>query len=101
MGPASDTPATDTADALTELPDMNSDRLRTVCVALLGQLAKFEEEIDELDFDGFSALIDEQEVQCDVADKRSIFAMIDTDGGGTVRSSETPLNTNRQPHCQQ
>jgi TerC family integral membrane protein len=67
---------------------MNSDRLRTVCVALLGQLAKFEEEIDELDFDGFSALIDEQEVQCDVADKRSIFAMIDTDGGGTIDGNE-------------
>lgn len=84
MGPAS-ADAADSADALMELPDMDSPRVRTVCVALLGQLAKVEEDIDELDFDGFSALIDEQKVQCDIEDKRSIFAMLDTDGGGTVR----------------
>ena len=84
MGPAS-ADAADSADALMELPDMDSPRVRTVCVALLGQLAKIEEEMDEMDFDGFSQLIDDQEVQCSLQDKRGIFAMIDADGGGTVR----------------
>ena len=65
--------------------DMTSPRVRTVCVALLGQLTKLEEEIGELDFDGFSAFVDKLEVECDIEDKQSIFAMIDKDGGGTVR----------------
>ena len=66
-------------------PDMTSPRVRTVCVALLGQLTKLEEEIGELDFNGFSAFVDKLEVECDIEDKQSIFAMIDKDGGGTVR----------------
>ena len=71
-------------------PDMTSPRVRTVCVALLGQLTKLEEEIGELDFNGFSAFVDKLEVQCDIEDKQAIFAMIDKDGGGTVRC---PLGT--------
>merc|ERR1740133_76946 len=65
-------------------PGMTSPRVRTVCVALLGQLTKLEEEIGELDFDGFSAFVDKLEVECDIEDKQSIFAMIDKDGGGTI-----------------
>lgn len=68
--------------------DMTSPRVRTVCVALLGQLTKLEDDIGELDFDGFSAFVDQLEVQCDVDDKRSIFAMIDKDGGGTIDGFE-------------
>uniref|UniRef100_A0A7S0DZJ5 EF-hand domain-containing protein n=1 Tax=Phaeocystis antarctica TaxID=33657 RepID=A0A7S0DZJ5_9EUKA len=67
---------------------MTSPRVRTVCVALLGQLTKLEEEIGELDFDGFSAFVDKLEVECDIEDKQSIFAMIDKDGGGTVDGFE-------------
>ena len=67
-----------------EPADMDSPRVRTVCVALLGQLAKIEEEMQEMDFDGFSQLVDDQEVQCSLQDKKAIFAMIDADGGGTV-----------------
>ena len=44
-----------------EPADMDSPRVRTVCVALLGQLAKLEDEMEELDFEGFSALVDEQD----------------------------------------
>merc|ERR1719272_1522867 len=67
-------------------PDMTSPRVRTVCVALLGQLTKLEEEIGELDFNGFSAFVDKLEVQCDIEDKQAIFAMIDKDGSGTRRT---------------
>merc|ERR1740133_552296 len=69
-------------------PGMTSPRVRTVCVALLGQLTKLEEEIGELDFNGFSAFVDKLEVECDIEDKQSIFAMIDKDGGGTVDGFE-------------
>merc|ERR1740133_561063 len=69
-------------------PGMTSPRVRTVCVALLGQLTKLEEEIGELDFDGFSAFVDKLEVECDIEDKQSIFAMIDKDGGGTIDGFE-------------
>ena len=65
--------------------DTTSPRVRTVCVALLGQLTKLEEEIGQLDFDAFSAFVDKLEVQCDMEDKQSIFAMVDKDGDGTVR----------------
>jgi TerC family integral membrane protein len=67
---------------------MTSPRVRTVCVALLGQLTKLEEEIGELDFNGFSAFVDKLEVECDIEDKQSIFAMIDKDGGGTIDGFE-------------
>ena len=89
MGPAS-ADAADSADALLELPDMDSPRVRTVCVALLGQLAKIEEDMQEMDFDGFSQLVDDQEIQCSLQDKKAIFAMIDADGGGTVRRPPHP-----------
>ena len=78
------------AVAPAEPVDMDSPRVRTVCVALLGQLSKIEEEMQEMDFDGFSQLIDEQEVQCSLEDKQAIFAMIDRDGGGTVRHPPHP-----------
>lgn len=68
--------------------DMTSPRVRTVCVALLGQLTKLEEEIGVLDFNGFSAFVDKLEVECDIEDKQSIFAMIDKDGGGTIDGFE-------------
>merc|ERR1740133_385457 len=69
-------------------PGMTSPRVRTVCVALLGQLTKLEEEIGELDFNGFSAFVDKLEVECDIEDKQSIFAMIDKNGGGTIDGFE-------------
>ena len=78
------------AVAPVEPVDMDSPRVRTVCVALLGQLAKIEEEMQEMDFDGFSQLVDDQEVQCSLQDKKAIFAMIDADGGGTVRRPPHP-----------
>ena len=74
--------------------DMTSPRVRTVCVALLGQLTKLEEEIGVLDFNGFSAFVDKLEVECDIEDKQSIFAMIDKDGGGSVRHAGT-----QKPAC--
>jgi TerC family integral membrane protein len=84
-----------TTDAVAAMPTAASDtadinRVRTVCVALLGQLSKLEDELKkkELDYEGFSDLIDELEVACDESDKRGIFAMIDEDGGGTIDSKE-------------
>lgn len=68
--------------------DATSPRVRTVCVALLGQLTKLEEEIGQLDFDAFSAFVDKLEVQCDLEDKQSIFTMVDKDGGGTIDGFE-------------
>ena len=46
--------------------------------------------MEEMDFDGFSQLVDDQEVQCSLQDKKAIFAMIDADGGGTVRRPPHP-----------
>ena len=61
-----------TTDAVAAMPTAASDtadtnRVRTVCVALLGQLSKLEDELKEkeLDYEGFSDLIDELEVACD------------------------------------
>lgn len=76
------------AVAPVEPVNMDSPRVRTVCVALLGQLTKIEEEMQEMDFDGFSQLVDDQEVQCSLQDKKAIFAMIDADGGGTIDGNE-------------
>ena len=80
--------ATRTGD--TPIAGLESDRVRTVCVALLGQLSKIEDEArdEELDFSGFSDLVDELKVQCDEEDKRSIFAMVDADGSGTIDANE-------------
>jgi len=63
-------------------------RVCTVCVALLGQQSKIEgmleEGCSEIDFGGFTSLVDKLEVQCSEADKQAIFSMIDTLGSGTV-----------------
>jgi len=72
---------------------LDDERLRTVCVALMGQYGKIEDIIDggatsELDFAGFSALVDSLEVQCTEADRRQIFAMVDTDGSKTIDAAE-------------
>ena len=74
---------------------LDDDRVCTICVALLGQFSKIEDMLEgddelqsELDFDGFSALVDTLEVQCAEPDRRQIFAMIDADGGGTIDASE-------------
>lgn len=67
------------------------ESVRTVCVALLGQLGKIEDDPkvgDVLDYDGFSELVDRLEVACDDSDKRAIFAMIDGDGSGTLNTRE-------------
>jgi len=72
---------------------LDEERLRTVCVALMGQYAKVEDMIDggaesELDYAGFSALVDSLEVQCSEADRRAVFAMVDIDGSQTIDASE-------------
>eukprot|EP00966_Prymnesium_polylepis_P119884 2770271-Prymnesium_polylepis.1 len=74
---------------------LDNERLRTVSVALMGQLQKVEGMIEdgelkstELDFDGFSALVDSLEVQCSDADKQTIFTMIDQDGSNTIDAAE-------------
>eukprot|EP00617_Octactis_speculum_P020362 CAMPEP_0185745476 /NCGR_PEP_ID=MMETSP1174-20130828/3822_1 /TAXON_ID=35687 /ORGANISM="Dictyocha speculum, Strain CCMP1381" /LENGTH=411 /DNA_ID=CAMNT_0028419507 /DNA_START=149 /DNA_END=1380 /DNA_ORIENTATION=+ len=73
---------------------LDSDRVRTVCIALLGQVGKIEEGVeegsveDDLDFNGFSRLVDELQVACSEQDKKIIFAMIDEDCGGTICASE-------------
>jgi len=65
-------------------------RVCTVCVALLGQQSKIEGMLEEgildheIDFGGFTSLVDKLEVQCSEADKQAIFSMIDTLGSGTV-----------------
>lgn len=73
---------------------LDSDIVRTVCIALLGQVAKLEEVVEEgdvdseLDFDGFSGLVDQLGIACTEQDKKIIFAMCDEDCGGTVSASE-------------
>ena len=71
------------------------ERVRTVCVALMGQYGKIEDMLDsgglesnELDFDAFSRLVSSLEVQCTEPDKRAIFAMIDVDSSRTIDASE-------------
>ena len=74
---------------------LDDERVRTVCVALMGQYSKIEDMVDsggletrELDFDGFSSLVESLEVQCTEPDKRAIFAMIDTDSSRTIDATE-------------
>ena len=71
---------------------LDDARVRTVCVALMGQYPKIEDmlesgglELSELDFDGFSGLVETLEVQCTEPDKRAIFKMIDVDIGQRCR----------------
>lgn len=68
----------------------------TVCVALLGEYSKIEDILDEgdgieskqLDYAGFSDLVDTVGVQCTQADKRAIFDMVRPDGSSTIPASE-------------
>lgn len=82
------------ADTVNKVPAFNSEqdeeRVRTVCVALLGQFGKVEKAgvSEELDFKGFSALVDDLEVECSDEDKSTIFAMIDEDGSGSICAQE-------------
>ena len=69
----------------------DNGRVCTVCVALLGQQSKIEDmleggdlESNEVDFAGFSSLVDKLEVQCSEPDKQAIFSMVDTEGSGTI-----------------
>lgn len=86
--------ATEIMNAVRASGLLDSDIVRTVCIALLGQVAKLEEVVEEgdvdseLDFDGFSGLVDQLEIACTDQDKRIIFAMCDEDCGGTVSASE-------------
>jgi len=78
------------ADSATAIDD---ERVCTICVALLGQYSKIEEIIEEgesteLEFDGFSELVDTLEVQCSQSDRRAIFSMIDRDKSNTIDTSE-------------
>ena len=41
-----------------------------------------------LDFEGFSELVDQLEVQCSQPDRQAIFAMIDRDDSRTIDASE-------------
>ena len=83
------------ADSNAMVVDDNDDiRLRTVCVALLGQYGKIDAILEdgeletELDFDGFASLVDTLEVQCSAPDARAIFDLVDTDGSRTIDASE-------------
>mmetsp|Transcript_18948 Transcript_18948/g.48480 ORF Transcript_18948/g.48480 Transcript_18948/m.48480 type:complete len:417 (-) Transcript_18948:608-1858(-) len=73
---------------------VDGDRVCTVCVALLGQTSKIDAMIDggdlssEVDFAGFSQLVDTLEVQCGEADKRAIFAMVDTNETSTIAPAD-------------
>jgi len=69
----------------------DNGRVCTVCVALLGQQSKIEDmleggdlESNEVDFAGFTRLVDKLEVQCSEPDKQAIFSMVDTEGSGTI-----------------
>ena len=69
----------------------DNGRVCTVCVALLGQQSKIEDmleggdlESNEVDFAGFTRLVDKLEVQCSEPDKQVIFSMVDTEGSGTI-----------------
>lgn len=69
----------------------NNGRVCTVCVALLGQQSKIEDMLEggdleskDVDFAGFTRLVDKLEVQCTESDKQAIFSMIDTEGSGTI-----------------
>ena len=70
---------------------MDPRRVCTICVALLGQSGKLESAIaarknpmESINVDGFSKLLDTVGVQCTLQDKQAIFAMIDTEGHGTI-----------------
>jgi len=79
------------ADAATTVEDIDDDRVSTVCVALLGQCKKIEIReggVEELDFDGFSKLVDTLKVPCSDSDRRAIFSMIDRDKSNTIDTSE-------------
>jgi len=74
---------------------LDDDRVRTICVALIGQQDKVEAMIEGgklsssyLDFDGFSHLVDTLEVQCAEQDKRAIFTMLDQNDSNTIDASE-------------
>jgi len=88
-----ETPGTFNAGSMAT--DADAMRLRTVCVALLGQYGKIEEimesgelESNELDFVGFTSLVETLEVQCSEPDARAIFDIIDADGSRTIDASE-------------
>ena len=77
------------------LTALDSDRVCTVCVALLGQYGKIEDMIEaggmtspELDYQKFSDLVDTLEVQCTEPDKKAIFQMVDSDNSLSIDASE-------------
>jgi len=84
--------ASQLADPASRGPVECTDRMRTVCVALLGQLSKQEDaqllSEKQLNLEQFSDLVDELQVPCDPEDKRNIFAMIDSDGSGLIDGTE-------------
>jgi len=73
---------------------LDSDRVRTVCIAVLGQVGKIEDCIEdgsieeELDVNGFSVLMDKLKITCTDQDKKVIFAMIDVDCTGQICASK-------------
>ena len=78
---------------------LDDERVRTVCVALMGQSSKIDDLIEGgglpscmLDFNGFSGLVDELDVPCSTGDKRAIFDMIDVGGSATIDASELKAN---------
>ena len=94
------------ADSNAMVVDDNDDiRLRTVCVALLGQYGKIDAILEdgeletELDFDGFASLVDTLEVQCSAPDARAIFDLIDTDGSRTIDASELKAALRSSERC--
>jgi len=70
--------------------EVAGEHVCTVSVALLGQQSKIEDMLkggdlsNEVDFAGFTRLVDQLEVQATEPDKQAIFSMIDTEGSGTI-----------------
>ena len=70
--------------------EVAGEHICTVSVALLGQQSKIEDMLkggdlsNEVDFAGFTRLVDQLEVQATEPDKQAIFSMIDTEGSGTI-----------------
>ena len=70
--------------------EVAGEHVCTVSVALLGQQSKIEDMLkggdlsNEVDFAGFTRLVDQLEVEATEPDKQAIFSMIDTEGSGTI-----------------
>jgi len=76
--------------------EADEERLRTVCVALLGRCGKVDDALLAIDADGsgdidegeFANLLDQLEIVCTPEDSARIFATLDEDSSGTLDARE-------------